>query len=126
MLKLGMVMVGSSQPKVMGEFYEKVLGKAPDFSEAGWYGWMNGEDSFAIGEHSEVKGKAKEPQRVIFNFTARDAKDVKKEYERVKALGAKVVKELYEMEGMEGMWIATFADPDGNYFQITSPMEMPK
>jgi predicted enzyme related to lactoylglutathione lyase len=123
MLKLGMVMIGSSQAKVLGDFYEKVLGKAPDFREAGWYGWMTGEESFAIGEHSEVKGKAKEPQRVMVNFTAKDVKDVKKEYERVKGLGAKVVKELYEMEGM---WIATFADPDGNYFQVTSPMEMSK
>ena len=116
MLKFGMVMIGSSQPKVMGDFYEKVLGKAPDFSAAGWYGWTTGDSSFSIGEHSEVKGKAKEPQRVIVNFTA---DNVKQEYDRVKRLGAKVVKELYEMEGM---WIGTFADPDGNYFQITSPV----
>jgi predicted enzyme related to lactoylglutathione lyase len=31
-----------------------------------------------------------------------------------------VVKEPYELQGM---WIATFADPDGNYFQLTSPWE---
>jgi predicted enzyme related to lactoylglutathione lyase len=24
---------------------------------------------------------------------------------------------------MEGGWIATLADPDGNYFQLVSPME---
>jgi predicted enzyme related to lactoylglutathione lyase len=31
-----------------------------------------------------------------------------------------VVKEPYELQGM---WIATFADPDGNYFQLMSPWE---
>jgi predicted enzyme related to lactoylglutathione lyase len=30
-----------------------------------------------------------------------------------------VIKEPYEMEGG---WIATLADPDGNYFQLVSPM----
>ena len=40
------------------------------------------------------------------------------EFARIKKLGAKVIKEPYEMEKM---WIATFADPDGNYFQLMSP-----
>jgi hypothetical protein len=26
----------------------------------------------------------------------------------------------------EQMWISTFADPDNNYFQLMSPMEMPR
>jgi len=32
--------------------------------------------------------------------------------------GAETVKEPYEMGSL---WIATFADPDGNYFQLMSP-----
>jgi predicted enzyme related to lactoylglutathione lyase len=28
------------------------------------------------------------------------------------------------MEGGVEAWIATFADPDGNYFQLLSPMPM--
>lgn len=35
-------------------------------------------------------------------------------------LGAESIKEPYEMEGVE---IATLADPDGNYFQLMSPWE---
>ena len=62
-------------------------------------------------------GQAKEPQRVILNF---ETPQVQEEFERVKAAGAKVVKEPYELQGM---WIATFADPDGNYFQLMSPWE---
>jgi predicted enzyme related to lactoylglutathione lyase len=54
---------------------------------------------------------------VILNF---ETKEVKDEFERIKGAGATVVKEPYEIEGM---WIATFADPDGNYFQLMSPWE---
>jgi predicted enzyme related to lactoylglutathione lyase len=100
-------MIGSAQPKALAEFYEKVLGKPADWAESGWYGWQVGSTSFGVGEHSEVKGKAKEPQRVIINF---ETDEVKAEFKRIKGLGAQVVKEPYEMEGM---WIATFADPDG-------------
>lgn len=65
---------------------------------------------------SKMKGKAKEPGRVMFNL---ETKEVKKEFERIKKLGAKVIKEPYDMGN--GMWVATFSDPDGNYFQLMSP-----
>ncbi len=118
MLNLNSLMLGSSQPKVMADFYKQVLGKAPDMENDGWYGWMVGSAFFSIGEHSEVKGQAKEPQRVIFNF---ETKEVKKEFERIKKIeGAVIIKEPYEMQGMG---IATLADPDGNYFQLATPWE---
>jgi len=107
-------MLGSHQPKVLAQFYKKVLGK-PNWEDEGWWGWQVGDSHLTIGEHSEVKGSAKEPQRAIMNF---ETKEVKKEFARIKKLGAKVIKEPYEMEKM---WIATFADPDGNYFQLMSP-----
>lgn len=110
-------MIGSSQPKILAEFYEKVLGKSPDMEEGGWYGWQIGSTFLSIGEHSEVKGKAKEPQRVMFNF---ETSEVKEEFDRMKKAGATVVKEPYEMQGA---WIATMADPDGNYFQLMPPWE---
>jgi predicted enzyme related to lactoylglutathione lyase len=49
--------------------------------------------------------------------------DVKGTFERFKAAGATVIREPYEMEGAEGYEIATFEDPDGNYFQLTTPYE---
>jgi predicted enzyme related to lactoylglutathione lyase len=124
MLDFNSIMIGSDQPKVLGEFYEKVFDKKPDMQEGGWYGWQFGNFSFNVGEHSEVKAKAKEPQRSILNF---QTEDVKKEFERVKQVeGVTVIKEPYEMEGMEGLWIATLADPDGNYFQLMPPWEASK
>lgn len=117
MLNLNSIMVGSTKPQEMAKFYQKVFDKKPDMEDSGWYGWQVGNAFFTIGEHSEVKDKAHEPQRVILNF---ETKAVKEEFERIKATGATVIKEPYEMGGA---WIATLADPDGNYFQLMSPWD---
>lgn len=117
MLNLSSIMIESSQPSKLAEFYEKVFEKSADWTDGNWCGWEIGNTHLTIGEHSEVKEKAREPQRIIINF---ETKNVKEEFERIKAIGATVIKEPYEMEGM---WIATFADPDGNYFQLMTPWE---
>jgi len=64
-----------------------------------------------------MEGKSKDQGRVMFNL---ETKDVKDGFERIKKCNAEVVKEPYEMGKL---WIATFADPDGNYFQLMSPWE---
>ena len=50
------------------------------------------------------------------------------EFERIKGLGATVEHEPYQPGGDAAgeMWLATFADPDGNFFQIATPMPMPE
>lgn len=53
----------------------------------------------------------------MFNF---ETKEVKEEFARLKKAGAVVVKEPYDMGGA---WIATLADPDGNFFQLMTPWE---
>lgn len=111
-------MVGTMNINPMAEFYEKVLGRPADMSEDEWKGWQVGSSFFGLGVHSETAGLAKDPSRIIFNFETADVKD---EFERIKGLGATVVKEPYEMGA--GMWVATFADPDGNLFQLMSPWE---
>lgn len=116
-LDLNGVMIGSSQPDVLGTFYERVFDRPPDMKDDGWYGWRVGATWLSIGEHSEVKGQASEPQRVILNL---ETPQVKEEFQRIEATGATVVRALYELQGM---WIATFADPDGNYFQLMSPWQ---
>ncbi|EKD65238.1 MAG: hypothetical protein ACD_50C00152G0010 [uncultured bacterium] len=111
-------MIGSVKPKVLSEFYEKVVERKPDWSDGDWHGWQAGNTHLTIGEHSEAKGKSKSPERVILNF---ETSEVKEEFERIKKIkGAEVIKEPYEMQGA---WIATLADPDGNYFQLMSPWE---
>lgn len=118
MLNLNSIMVGTMQPKVMAEFYEKVFGRKADMVEGNWWGWSVGNAFISVGEHSEMTGSAKDPGRVIFNF---ETNEVKEEFERISKIeGAKEVKAPYQMGEA---WIATLADPDGNYFQLMTPWE---
>lgn len=118
MLNLNSVMLGTKQPEIMAAYYEKVLGKPADMvdPENGFWGWQAGSAFLGILTHSEMGGKTKDPGRVMINF---ETAQVREEFERIKALGGIVVKEPYEIGGG---WIATFADPDGNYFQLMTPM----
>src|SRR5579872_5434240 len=117
MLDLNSIMLGTSNPKELIAFYEKLFDRKPDMVEGNNSGWAIGKTFFAVGEHSEVKGESKDPSRLIFNF---ETKEVREEFERIVKIGAKVIKEPYEMGGA---WIATLADPDGNYFQLMTPWE---
>lgn len=118
MLNLNSVMIGTKQPVALAAFYEKVLEKPADMvdQDNGFWGWQVGSTFLSVLDHSEMVGNAKDPGRVMFNF---ETPQVKEEFERIKALGGAVIKEPYEMGGS---WIATLADPDGNYFQLVSPM----
>lgn len=118
MLNLNSVMIGTKQPQVLAAFYEKVLGKPADMNdeENGFWGWQVGAAFLGILNHSEMGGNTKDPGRVMLNF---ETPDVKQEFERIQALGGAVIKEPYDMGGG---WIATLADPDGNYFQLMNPM----
>lgn len=118
MLNLNSIMIGTKQLKAMATFYEKVLGKAAGMVdlENGFYGWEVGSVYLSLLDHSEMGGKTKDPGRVMFNF---ETAQVKEEFDRIKAFGGAVVKEPYEMGGG---WVATLADPDGNYFQLVTPM----
>ena len=118
MLNLNSVMIGTKQPLALAAFYEKLLGKPADMvdQENGFWGWQVGSAFLSVLNHSEMGGNTKDPGRVMFNF---ETPQVKEEFERIKALGGAIIKEPYEMGGS---WIATLADPDGNYFQLVSPM----
>jgi predicted enzyme related to lactoylglutathione lyase len=117
-LNLNSIMIGSTQPKVLAEFYGKVFDKPADMNEGEWRGWSVGNTFFSVGQHSEAKGKSKEGPRIMFNL---ETTEVQEEFDRIKAIkGAEVVKEPYEMGGA---WIATLSDPDGNYFQLMTPWD---
>jgi predicted enzyme related to lactoylglutathione lyase len=111
-------MVGTKQTKALVNFYEKVFGKPPEMVDSanGFFGWQVGSAYFSVLEHSEMEGSTKDAGRVLLNF---ETAEVKEEFERIKALGAKVIREPYQMDGG---WVATLADPDGNYFQLVTPM----
>jgi predicted enzyme related to lactoylglutathione lyase len=118
MLNLNSVMIGTQQPQELAAFYEKVIGKAAEMvdAEQGFYGWQVGTAFLSILQHSKMAGQTKDPGRVMLNF---ETAQVKEEFARITALGAAAIAAPYEMGGG---WIATLADPDGNYFQLVTPM----
>ena len=122
-MNLNSIMLGSEDSRQLGDFYTKILGEPnPDWSdgENGWFGFQAGEGGLIVGPHSEVRGKNQHPGRLMLNFST---PDVKAEFERIKGLGAEVVAEPYEPGGGDGMLMCTFADPDGNYFQLSTPWD---
>jgi predicted enzyme related to lactoylglutathione lyase len=120
MLDFNSVLVFSEDPKKLADFYKKVFQKDPDWSESGYYGFLVGKGFITFGPHDKVRARNEHPERIMFNF---ETKDVKGEFERIKKLGAAVIAKPYSpAEDPKGM-IATFADPDNNYFQLTTPWD---
>jgi predicted enzyme related to lactoylglutathione lyase len=111
------ILIGSEDPQRLAEYYTKLFGE-PTWNDGGYVGWMLGSGAVTIGPHDEVHGKNPEPGRLIWNI---ESADVQADFDRFTAAGATVVREPYGFEGMEGK-IATLSDPDGNYFQLMSPM----
>lgn len=117
-MNLNSILVGSEDPGRLVDYYTKLFGE-PSMAEGGYTGWQLGSGWLTIGPHSEVHGPNAHPGRIIWNL---ETADVKGEFERLVAAGARVVAEPYGPDGAESGSIATLADPDDNYFQLMSPM----
>ena len=110
----------SSDAKRLSQFYTKTVGL--DFQFAGEMGdngdeiymahWKKGSD-LAILDHSNIKGKNKQPERYMVNF---EVENLEKEVARLKKAKVKLIADIYHVE--EYGYIATFEDIDGNYFQL--------
>jgi predicted enzyme related to lactoylglutathione lyase len=117
-VNLNSVLIGSEDPKRLIEYYSKLFG-APGWEGGDFTGWQIGTGYLTVGPHDQVKGKNAQPGRVIWNI---ETSDVKGEFDRLRGAGATVVQEPYSPGEAPEMFIATFADPDDNYFQLTTPM----
>lgn len=110
----------SGNAKALAEFYNRKVGLKASFeAEIGegndnLYGFeWKGRSGLYIIDHSKVKGKNTQPERFMFNL---EVEDIEGEVARLDKAGVKKVQETYHMEGYG--WIATYEDPDGNYFQL--------
>ncbi len=121
MLNFNSALLFSENPSALVEFYKKVFEKDPEWSGGDFHGFMVGSGGIIIGPHDKVNGKNDHPERIMFNF---ETEDVEKEFERIQSLGTEVIAKPYHPSEEESMMIATFADIDGNYFQIASPMKV--
>ncbi len=119
-MNLNSILIGSEDPARLTEYYSRLFG-APGWTGGEFTGWQVGTGFITVGPHSAVHGKNPEPGRLIWNI---ETADVAGEFARLAAAGATVVQEPYHPGEAEEVWIATFSDPDGNYFQLMSPVDM--
>lgn len=117
-MNLSSVMIGTEDAPKLAAFYTKLFG-APSWEEGGYTGWQLGTGGLMIGPHDKVSGANAEPGRMMWNM---ESADVQADFEKLRDAGATVVQEPYRPDENSEMWIATFADPDSNYFQLASPM----
>ena len=113
------ILIGSEDPQRLVDYYTKLFGE-PTWNDGGYTGWLIGSGAVTVGPHDEVKGKSSHPGRIIWNI---ESSDVRGDFDRFRAAGATVIREPYGFDGDETSLIATFADPDDNYFQLMSPMQ---
>ena len=113
-MQIGMFAINltSDQPDALKSFYRDTLG-LPNQAEMGDGAFAAGPATIFVDGHSDTKGPAKEPQRVLVNFFV---EDLDGEQARLKGKGVKFTRE----KGQEpwGGFISTFLDPDGNYLQL--------
>ena len=102
----------SDNPERLAAFYRDTVGLPPN-PNMGDAAMKAGGATLTIDGHSQVKGAAKEPQRVLIDFFV---DDLAGEQARLEKLGVPFIRTA----GKEpwGGIISTFTDPDGNYCQL--------
>ena len=113
------ILIGSDNADRLAEYYTRLFGE-PGWNDGSYTGWQLGTGSVTVSPHSEVHGTNDQPGRLLWNI---ETADVRGDFERLRDAGAIVVREPYGFDGMPAdVLVATLADPDGNYFQLVSPM----
>ena len=111
------VLLSSEDSQKLADFYKEKVGLKCtmefEMGDKGEKGFAFEDVKLYINQHSEVHGKAKEPERYILNL---ETDDIEKEVARLDKEEIKKIKDIYHVEGY-GL-IATFEDVDGNYFQV--------
>ena len=114
------ILLFSENAEKLAKFYQDKVGlKQTMEAEMG----EKGEELFAfemdkgsalyIVDHSAIKGKNKDPKRVMLNLEVANIEDEVGKLEKSKV---KRVQDIHHVEGYGK--IATFEDIDGNYFQL--------
>lgn len=121
------ILIGSADATKLAEFYrEKVGFKQTNEFEMGDEGETKGfEFSFGSGpgiyitDHTKVKGKNSNSDRIIFNLEVDGA--IEAAVKKLDKAGVKKIQDIYHVENYGH--IATFEDLDGNYFQLVKTRE---
>ena len=119
-MNLNSILIGSADPSRLVDYYNRLFG-TPGWNEGGYSGWQIGTGFVTVGPHDQVMGSNTQPGRIIWNI---ESADVPADFARLAGAGATVVREPYHPGEAPDVCIATFSDPDGNYFQLMSAMSM--
>jgi len=119
-MKLNGVQIGAADAKKLADFYTKAFGEPKWTMPGDWYGWDIGTGHLFFGPHDKVTGRASQPERVMI---ALEDADVQGAFEKLIAAGGTEVAKPYNPDPIsKEFWLATVADPEGNYLQLASPM----
>ncbi len=119
------ILIGSENATKLAKFYRDVVGLKQTMSfelgekgESGYDFDLKGARIYIL-DHSKVKGKSKQPERLMFNL---EVDDIEKEVKRLKKAKVKLIQDIYHIEDYGK--IATFEDIDGNYFQLVQVRQL--
>lgn len=104
---MGSLLIGSSQPDVMKDWYRSCF--QPEETEMGAFVFGNAQ--LFIEEHSEVSGPNQDGHRIIMNLDVEDCRALEAH------LQSQGVTWERPVEQMEFGLIGTVVDPDGNLVQ---------
>ena len=111
------VLIWSEDVKRLVPFYRDILGLKPQMESEGFVVFLLNGAGLAIGTHSEVQGRSRDPNRMMVNLRVDDCQG---EYERLSKQGVEFIrtptKDAIHI-------IATFHDPDGNILQLLEDRE---
>ena len=94
-------------------FYRDVLGFQPHSQHDDFIAFRFGDMRLSIGKHDGVKGRSREPHRIMINLGTRD---IHAEYQRLLQQGVEFIRKPEKEQW--GGWVATLLDPDGNVLQL--------
>lgn len=111
--------IWSENYKKLAKWYEEVLNfkvsMSMELPNDSFVAFDFGENWFWIGKHSKVRGKSKDPYRIMIGFHVDSVTEV---YNELKKKGVEfIAKPFQEPDGSDG-WAATFKDSEGNILQL--------
>ena len=119
------VLLFSHDPEKLAGFYKEKVGlKATFEGEMGEDGHtfymfeMKEGSPLSILYHDKVKGTNTNPERMMLNFEVDNIED---EASRLEKAQVKKIADIYHIQDYG--YVATFADPDDNYFQLVKTKE---
>jgi predicted enzyme related to lactoylglutathione lyase len=107
-MTIGSILIGSRNSERLRQWYGRALGAPvnPD-------GFLEFDEiSVLIDPREDVRGDALEPGRHIINFHVDHIHRAAKQLQEIHATA------LGDVELRDGVWFATFCDPDGNIIQL--------